>query len=52
MVVKVKENFEKTRDVRRNRKFEIYILQGENNVRYYNKTLYNQQKSNKTMLIY
>ena len=34
MVLKVKENFEKTRHVRNNDKFKKYILRGERKRRY------------------
>ena len=45
MVVKVKESFEKTRQVKNNNKFKKYILQGERNVRYHDRVLSNKKKS-------
>ena len=46
MVVKVKENIEKTRHVKNNDKFKNYILRGERNVRYHDRVLSNKKKSN------
>ena len=37
MVIKVKENFEKTRHVKNNDKSKKYILRGQRNARYYEK---------------
>ena len=37
--MKVKEKFEKTRQVKSNDKSKKYILQGEKNVRYYDRIL-------------
>ena len=37
MVVKLKENYEKTRHVKNNDKFKKYILRGERKTRYYEK---------------
>ena len=45
MVVKVKESFEKTRQMKNNDKSKKYILQGERNVRYHEKILSNEKKS-------
>ena len=46
MVVKVKEKFEKTRQVKNYDKSKKYILIGERNVRYYERVLSNKKKSN------
>ena len=46
MVVKVKEYFEKTRQVKNNDKFKKYILRGQRNARYHEKRLSNTKKSN------
>ena len=43
MVVKVKENFEKTRHVKKD-KSEEYILLGQRNVRYHDRVLSNEKK--------
>ena len=43
MVVKVKENFEKTRHVENNDKTEKYVLRGERNERYHNRILTNKK---------
>ena len=45
MVVKVKENLEKTRHVKNNDKSKKYILRGERNVRYHERILSTQKKS-------
>ena len=45
MVVKVKENFEKTRHVKNYNKTKKYILRGQRNVRHYEKYLSNKRKS-------
>ena len=45
MVVKVKENFEKTRHGKNNDKSKKYILRGQRNVRYYDRILSNKKKS-------
>ena len=45
MVVKVKEHFEKTRQVKNNDKSKKYILRGEKNVRYHERVLSNIKKS-------
>ena len=45
MVLKVKESFEKTRQVKNNDKSKRYILRGERNVRYHEKILSNKKKS-------
>ena len=44
MVVKVKESFEKTRQVKNNDKSKKYILRGQRNVRYHEKILSNKTK--------
>ena len=46
MVVKVKEKYEKTRQVKNNNKSKKYILRGQRNTRYYEKILSNKKKSN------
>ena len=46
MVVKVKENFEKTRHAENNEKSEKYVLRGERKVRYHNRILSNKKSSN------
>ena len=46
MVVKVKEYFEKTRNVKNNDKSKKYILRGQRNARYHEKMLLNKKKSN------
>ena len=43
MVVKVTENFEKTRHVKNNDKSKKYILRGQRNVRYYDRFLSNKK---------
>ena len=45
MVVKVKEKFEKTRQVKNNDKYKKYVLRGERNTRYHEKILSNTKKS-------
>ena len=45
MVVKVKEYFEKTRQVKNNDKSKKYVLRGQRNVRYYDRVLSNTKKS-------
>ena len=45
MVVKEKEYFEKTRRVKNNDKSKKYILRGQKNARYHEKTLSNKKKS-------
>ena len=47
MVVKVKESFEKSRQVKNNDKSKKYILRGERNARYDEKILTNKKKSYK-----
>ena len=46
MVVRVKENFEKTRHAENNEKSEKYVLRGERKVRYHNRILSNKKSSN------
>ena len=45
MVVKVKENFEKTRHVKNNDKSKKYNLRGQRNTRYHERILPNRKKS-------
>ena len=45
MVVKRKEFFEKTRQVKNNDKSKIHILRGQRNVRYYERVISNTKKS-------
>ena len=45
MVVKIKEYFEKTRQVKNTDKSKKYILRGERNTRYHEKILSNKKKS-------
>ena len=45
MVIKIKEYFEKTRQVKNNDKSKKYILRGQRNVRYHEKILSNKKKS-------
>ena len=44
MVVKFKESFEKTRNIKNNDKSKKYILRGQRNTRYYEKILSNKKK--------
>ena len=44
MVVKIKESFEKTRQVKNIEKSKKYILGGQRNVRYYDRVLSNTKK--------
>ena len=46
MVIKVKEDFEKTRQVENNDKSEKCILRGQRKARYHEKILSNKKKSN------
>ena len=46
MVLKVKESFEKTRQIKNNDESEKYIVRGERNVRYHGRIL--SQFDNKT----
>ena len=47
MVVKLKESFEKTRQVKNNEKSKKkYILRGQRNARYHKRILSNKKKSN------
>ena len=46
MVVKIKEYYEKTRQVKNNDKSKKHILRGERNVRYHERVLSNKKKSN------
>ena len=45
MVVKVKEKYEKTRNIKNNNKSKKYILRGQRNARYNDKILSNKKKS-------
>ena len=45
MVVKLKQSFEKTRQVKNNDKSKKYILRGHRNTRYQEKILSNKKKS-------
>ena len=45
MVVKIKEKFEKTRQVKNKDKSKKYILQGQRNTKYHEKILSNTKKS-------
>ena len=45
MVIKVKEKYEKTRQVKNNDKSKKYILRGERKVRYHDRILSNKKKS-------
>ena len=45
MVVKLKEKYEKTRQVKNNDKSKKYILQGKRNTRQYDRILSNENKS-------
>ena len=44
MVVKVKEKYEKTRNIKNIDKSKKYILRGERNARYHEKILSNKKK--------
>ena len=44
MVVKVKENFEETRQVKNIDKFKKYNLRGQRNVKYYERILSNKKE--------
>ena len=44
MVVKVKEYFEKTRQVKNNDKSKKYILRGQRNARYHERLLSNRKQ--------
>ena len=46
MVVKLKESFEKTRQVKINEKSKKHILKRHRNTRYYEKILSNKKESN------
>ena len=51
MVVKVKENFEKTRHIKNNDKSKKYNLRGNRNVRYYERILAIKRKPNNFIFI-
>ena len=44
MVVKIKEYFEKTRQVKNNDKSKKYILRGQRNTRYHERILLNKKE--------
>ena len=44
MVVKLKESFEKTRQVKHNDKSKKFVLRGQRNTRYHEKILSNKKK--------
>ena len=45
MVVKVREKFQKNRQVKGNDKSKKFFLRGQRNVRYHDRILYNKKKS-------
>ena len=45
MVVKVSEEFEKTKQVKSNDKSKKYVLRGQRKVKYHDRTLANKKKS-------
>ena len=45
MVVKIKEIFEKTRQVKNNDKSKKYVLRGHRNAKYHDRVLSNKKKS-------
>ena len=45
MIVKVKEYFEKTRNIKNNDKAKKHILRGQRNARYHDRILSNKKKS-------
>ena len=45
MVVKAKLFFEKTKQVKNNDKFKLFVLRGQRNTRYHEKILSNKNKS-------
>ena len=44
MVVKSKESFEKTRQLKNNDKFKKYILRGQRNAKYHERIISNKKK--------
>ena len=44
MVVKLKEYFEKTRQVKNNDKYKKFVLRGQRNAKYHEKILSNKKK--------
>ena len=46
MVVKIKESFEKTRNVKNNDKSKKYNLRGQRNVKFHERVLFNKRKYN------
>ena len=49
MVVKVKEYFEKTRQIKNNDKSKTFVIRGERNVIYHDRTLSNKKKSSNSI---
>ena len=45
MVIKTKEKYEKTRQVKNNDKSKKYILRGQRNARYHDKILSNKKRN-------
>ena len=45
MVVKIREKYDKTRNIKNNDKSKKYILRGQRNARYHDKILSNNKKS-------
>ena len=45
MVVKIKESFEKTRQLKNNDKYKKYVLWGQRNTRYHDRILSSENKS-------
>ena len=46
MVVKLKQKFEKTRQIKNSDKSKKFVLRGERNARYHERILANKKKSN------
>ena len=51
MVVRIKESFEKTRQVKNNDKSKKYNLRGQRNARYHDRILSKKKKSNNIIFI-
>ena len=51
MVVKIKEKFEKTKNIKNNDNSKKYILRGQRNVRYHERILSDNMKSYNTNFI-
>ena len=45
MVIKIKEKYEKTRNIKNKNKSKKYILRGQRNARYHDRILSNKKKS-------